>query len=107
MREMLDAIVRTRLKLPRETLLSFFLDDWEDDVTALLPAIATPTLVTHGREDRLVSFAAAELLAATLPDARLHGFDDKGHLPLFTATPEFCQVLRAFVRDVLGRLGRL
>jgi pimeloyl-ACP methyl ester carboxylesterase len=86
MREMLDAIVRTRLTLPRETLLSFFLDDWEDDVTSLLPAIATPTLVTHGREDRLVSFAAAELMASSLPDARLHGFEGKGHLPLFTAT---------------------
>ena len=43
MREMLDAIVRTRLTLPRETLLSFFLDDLEDDVTPLLPTIATPT----------------------------------------------------------------
>jgi pimeloyl-ACP methyl ester carboxylesterase len=101
MREMLDAIVRTRLRLPRETLLSFFLDDWEDDVTPLLPATATPTLIAHGREDRLVSFAAAELMASSLPNARLYGFEGKGHLPLFTATQEFCEVLRAFVRDVV------
>jgi class 3 adenylate cyclase/pimeloyl-ACP methyl ester carboxylesterase len=101
MREMLEAIVRTRLKLPCETLLSFFLDDREDDVVPLLPAIATPTLVTHGRDDRLVSFAAAELTASLLPNARLHGFEGKGHLPLFTATQEFCEVLRAFVRGVV------
>ena len=101
MREMLETIVRTRLRLPRETLLSFFLDDQEDDVTPLLPAIATPTLVTHGRDDRLVSFAAAELMASSLPNARLHGFEGKGHLPLFTATQEFCEVLRAFVRAVV------
>jgi class 3 adenylate cyclase/pimeloyl-ACP methyl ester carboxylesterase len=101
MREMLDAIVRSRLKLPRETLLSFFLDDWEDNVTPLLPASATPTLVTHGRDDRLVSFAAAELMASSLPNVRLHGFEGKGHLPLFTATHEFCEVLRSFVRDVM------
>ena len=35
------------------------LDDQEDDVVPLLPAIATPTLVTHGQDDRLVSFATA------------------------------------------------
>jgi pimeloyl-ACP methyl ester carboxylesterase len=101
MREMLETIVRTRLRLPRETLLSFFLDDQEDDVVPLLPAIATPTLVTHGRDDQLVSFAAAELMVSSLPKARLHGFQGKGHLSLFTATRELCEVLRAFVRDVI------
>jgi class 3 adenylate cyclase/pimeloyl-ACP methyl ester carboxylesterase len=101
MREMLETIVRTRLGLPHETLLSFFLDDQEDDVVPLLPTIATPTLITHGRDDRLVSFAAAELMVSSLPNARLHGFEGKGHLPLFTATQEFCEVVRAFVKDVV------
>ena len=55
----------------------------------------------HGRDDRLVSFAAAELMAASLPNVRLHGFEGKGHLPLFTATQEFCKVLRSFVMDIL------
>jgi hypothetical protein len=40
------------------------------------------------------------LTAASLRDARLHGFADKGHLPLFTATSEFCDIVRDFVRDV-------
>ncbi len=44
---------------------------------------------------------AAELMTSSLPDARLHGFEGKGHLPLFTATHEFCEVLRSFVRDVV------
>jgi pimeloyl-ACP methyl ester carboxylesterase len=101
MREMLETIVRTRLRLPRETLLSFFLDDQEDDIVPLLPAIATPTLITHGQDDRLVSLAAAELMASSLPSATLHCFEGKGHLPLFTATQEFCEVLRAFVRNVV------
>jgi pimeloyl-ACP methyl ester carboxylesterase len=100
MRDMLDAILRSRLRLPRDTLLSFFLDDWEDDVRTLLPTIVTPALVTHGRDDRLVAFAAAELTAASLGNAKLHAFANKGHLPLFTATQEFCDVLRAFVRDL-------
>ena len=100
MREMLDAIVQSRLKLPRETLLNFFLDEVEDDVTDMLPTSTIPTLVTHGRDDGLVSFEAAELAASLLPNARLHGFDGKGHLPIFTATNEFCEVLRVFVRGL-------
>ena len=56
-----------------------------------------PTLVTHGREDRLVLFAAAEELAARLPNAQLYVFEGKGHAPIFTATEEFCEVLRRFV----------
>jgi class 3 adenylate cyclase/pimeloyl-ACP methyl ester carboxylesterase len=104
MHEMLDAIVRSRLRLPHDTLASFFLDDWEDDVTGILPTITTPTLVTHGRDDRLVSFKAAELAMSLLPNARLHAFDGKGHLPIFTATNEFCEVVRGFVRDI-GRLA--
>jgi pimeloyl-ACP methyl ester carboxylesterase len=100
MREMLDAIVRSRLKLPPDTLLSFFVDDAEDDVTEILPMITTPTLVTHGRDDRLVSFEAAELATSLLPNATLHGFDGKGHLPIFTAPNEFCEALRSFVWGV-------
>jgi pimeloyl-ACP methyl ester carboxylesterase len=100
MREMLGAIERSRLKLPRDTLVSFFLDGSEDDVTGILPGITAPTMVAHGREDALVSFAAAELAASLLPDAVLRAFDGKGHLPIFTATGEFCDALRGFVRGL-------
>jgi pimeloyl-ACP methyl ester carboxylesterase len=41
--------------------------------------------------------AAARHLARHLPDARLHLFEGRGHLPIFTATSEFCDVLRRFV----------
>jgi class 3 adenylate cyclase/pimeloyl-ACP methyl ester carboxylesterase len=100
MHEMLDSVVRSRLKLPKETLLSFFLDATDGDVTGILPAVHAPTLVTHGAEDRLVSLAAAELTASLLPNATLHVFNGKGHLPLFTATAEFCNVLEAFIRSL-------
>ncbi|MEH2515323.1 class 3 adenylate cyclase/pimeloyl-ACP methyl ester carboxylesterase [Bradyrhizobium sp. AZCC 1610] len=100
MHEMLDSVVRSRLRLPKETLLSFFLDATDGDVTGILPLVHTKTLVTHGGEDRLVSFAAAELTASLLPDATLHIFEAKGHLPLFTDTAEFCHVVRAFARSL-------
>ena len=100
MHEMLDSVVRSRLGLPKETLLSFFLDATDGDVTGILPIVRTTTLVTHGGEDRLVSLAAAELTASLLPNATLHVFEAKGHLPLFTATAEFCHVVAAFARSL-------
>jgi class 3 adenylate cyclase/pimeloyl-ACP methyl ester carboxylesterase len=98
MRELQEQTVRNRLLLPRETILSFFDPDPDIDLIMLtLGAIRVPTLVTHGRDDRLVAFAAAEEFAARLPNARLCPFEGKGHLPIFTATDKFCEVLRKFV----------
>jgi hypothetical protein len=54
MRHVIETIVQTRLSQQREALLSFFDYDPSDDVTDALPHIRTPTLVTHGSEDRLV-----------------------------------------------------
>jgi pimeloyl-ACP methyl ester carboxylesterase len=98
MLELQELIVQGRLQMPRETLLSFWDPDPTADVMSILPDIAVPVLVTHGREDRLVSFQAAEHIAARLPNAQLYAFRGKGHLPIFTATEQFCDLLRKFVR---------
>jgi pimeloyl-ACP methyl ester carboxylesterase len=86
------------LGMPPETMLSFYDRDPEMDIRPLLAAIRVPTLVVHGTEDRQVPFAAAEYLAAHIPGAQLYPFKGYGHVPLFTATQEFCDVLRRFVR---------
>jgi class 3 adenylate cyclase/pimeloyl-ACP methyl ester carboxylesterase len=85
------------LQMPRETVLSFYDRDPDMDIRPLLSAIRVPTLVVHGTEDRQVPFAAAEYLAAHIPGAQLYPFKGYGHVPLFTATQEFCDVLRRFV----------
>ena len=102
MQELRERTIRSRLLLPRETFLSFFDPDPTKDVMPLLSAITAPVLVAHGREDRLIAFAAAEEIAARLPNAQLCAFERKGHLPIFTATTEFCNVVRRFVRESLG-----
>jgi pimeloyl-ACP methyl ester carboxylesterase len=86
------------LDMPRETVLSFYDRDPDLDIRTLLPAIRVPTLIAHGTEDRQVPFAAAEYLAAHIPGAQLYPFEGYGHVPLFTATQEFCDVLRRFIR---------
>jgi len=86
------------VEMPRETILSFYDSDPDLDIRSLLSSVRVPTLVAHGTEDRQVPFAAAEYLAAHIPGAQLYPFVGYGHVPLFTATQEFCDVLRAFVR---------
>jgi pimeloyl-ACP methyl ester carboxylesterase len=86
------------LEMLRETVLSFYDRDPDMDIRPLLSAIRVPTLIAHGTEDRQVPFAAAEYLARHIPGAQLYPFVGYGHVPLFTATQEFCEVLRAFVR---------
>jgi pimeloyl-ACP methyl ester carboxylesterase len=84
--------------MPRESVLSFYDRDPDMDIRSLLPTIRVPTLIAHGSEDRQVPFAAAEYLVAHTPRAQLYPFVGYGHVPLFTATQEFCDVLREFVR---------
>ncbi|MCK1636297.1 alpha/beta fold hydrolase [Bradyrhizobium sp. 157] len=91
-------------RLPIETILSFYDPDPNMDIAPLLESIAVPTLVAHGREDRLVPCAASEFIASHIPDAQLYLFDGKGHNPMFSATDEFCDVLRNFIRT--GRAER-
>jgi class 3 adenylate cyclase/pimeloyl-ACP methyl ester carboxylesterase len=97
-RELQELFMRTRLELPYETMLSFFDPDPTVEVTPILGEIAVPVLVTHGSADRMIVFRAAEFIVARLPDARLYAIEDKGHMPLFTATDEFCEVLSRFAR---------
>ena len=96
-------LAATRMKrwlgMPRQTILSFYDRDPDLDIRSLLAGVRVPTLVIHGTEDRQVPFTAAEYLAAHIPDAQLYPFKGYGHVPLFTATQEFCDVLRRFVRS--------
>jgi pimeloyl-ACP methyl ester carboxylesterase len=84
-------------QLPRETLLSFYDPDPGMDIAPLLELIAIPVLVAHGREDRLVTCAASDFIASRIPGAQFYLFDGKAHNPMFSATDEFCHVLRNFI----------
>jgi DNA-binding SARP family transcriptional activator/pimeloyl-ACP methyl ester carboxylesterase len=103
--ELAEQFTRNLLRLPRESILSTWTPDPEVDIAPILGQVKAPTLVLHGTEDRRVSVAAARHLARHIPDARLHLFEGRGHLPIFTATAEFCEVLRGFVGGGVGGGG--
>jgi pimeloyl-[acyl-carrier protein] methyl ester esterase len=59
----------------------------ETDLRPGLASCAMPVLLLHGAADRIVPWGQAERLAGMLPDARLVGIADAGHLlPMTQAT---------------------
>ncbi|MDP6516589.1 MAG: alpha/beta fold hydrolase, partial [Alphaproteobacteria bacterium] len=92
-----DLFIEGCRRLPWETVRSFYDVDPELDIVEILDRNSVPTLVTHGTKDKLIPFSAATFLAENIPDAQLHAFEGQGHLPIFTATDQFCDILRRFV----------
>jgi 2-hydroxymuconate-semialdehyde hydrolase len=66
---------------------------------AVLAAIAQPTLIVHGREDRVMPVAASYHFAARIPNAELHVFPKTGHWLQLEQPKRFANLLRAFLRD--------
>lgn len=86
-------------RLPSETLLSFVADPNPGmDISGVLDTLAVPVLVVHGLGDRMVNWQVSEYIASRIPGAELYFFERKGHNPLYSATDEFCRVLRNFIR---------
>jgi 3-oxoadipate enol-lactonase len=61
-----------------------------------LPRIAAPTLVVHGRHDRMVPAANGALLAERIPGARLRMLEESGHL-YPTEEPDVDDEIAAFL----------
>ncbi|MBZ5575126.1 MAG: alpha/beta hydrolase [Acidobacteriia bacterium] len=71
-----------------------------------LPQIAAPTLVIHGRNDRLVPPGNGELIAARIPGARLVLIPQANHL-FTTDQPETaCRTVLGFLGEQTGRQAR-
>jgi pimeloyl-ACP methyl ester carboxylesterase len=62
-----------------------------------LHELAPPTLVVAGDDDRVVPVANARLLAARIPDSRLHIIPGAGHLLLLDQPEEVAPVIRKFL----------
>ena len=67
------------------------------DAARRVQAIAAPTLVIHGAEDRVVPVANAVLLAQTIPRARLRIINGAGHLVFIERAAEVNRAILAFL----------
>jgi sigma-B regulation protein RsbQ len=73
-------------------------DDPRRELRPLLPRLQVPTLVMQGEEDRVVPVGAGHYLVDHIPGAQFYLFKGRGHMLTFTATAEFTQVMRNFIR---------
>ncbi len=62
---------------------------------ARLGQIATPTLVVHGTEDRMIPVANGELIASLVPGARLELLDGAGHMFWWEEPARSAELIRA------------
>ncbi|GFE84652.1 2,6-dioxo-6-phenylhexa-3-enoate hydrolase [Steroidobacter agaridevorans] len=70
---------------------------------ASLRTIQQPTLVLHGREDRVVPLQCAQLLLQALPNCELHAFGQCGHWVQIEKQSRFVALLRQFLRTTEDR----
>lgn len=88
-------------RLPEETIRHFYdrrpPSDFEH--IPLLNQLRIPILIMHGTADQRVPFDDGRLLAESVQTAEFYAFEGRGHVFTLTATDEFCDVLRQFVRN--------
>ncbi len=66
---------------------------------ASLRTVQQPTLILHGREDKVVPMRCAELLCAAIPRAELHIFGECGHWVQIEQQARFVNIVRGFVES--------
>jgi len=64
-----------------------------------LAAVHAPTLLIHGREDRVIPLRVSEKLLHALDDAQLHVFGHCGHWAQLEQTTAFNRLVRDFLKE--------
>ncbi|MEJ7647741.1 MAG: alpha/beta hydrolase [Nakamurella sp.] len=72
------------------------------DLTAQLPQITAPTLITVGRVDWITPVACSEELAAGIPGSEMVVFEKSGHSPQIEQADEWEATVRRFLADRVG-----
>jgi len=64
---------------------------------ARIPSIKAPTLIMWGRHDQVLPISHLETARRLLPHARVHIFEDCGHIPQMETPDEFNRLLHEFL----------
>ncbi len=71
------------------------------EAEASLGQVTAPLLVLAGRHDRTCPPEASQATAAGVPGAKLHIFEQSGHMPFVEQPDEFLKVVREFLKAEL------
>jgi pimeloyl-ACP methyl ester carboxylesterase len=92
-------LAETMARMIRRALSSGIAGWVDDDLAFVKPwgfdlgAIAVPASIWQGARDRMVPFAHGEWLAAHIPSARVHLYEDEGHISLASQLPRILEDL--------------
>jgi 3-oxoadipate enol-lactonase len=70
------------------------------DATTMLPRIQVPTLILHGKGDRIVPYASAETMHNEIKDSKIVSFKG-GHTFFFWRQKEFIGAVEEFLESLL------
>lgn len=89
---------------PRETILKQTTYNYLYNVTALLPTIQVPVLITVGGKDKVVDPNNSFYLRMNIPNSRLVEFPNAGHSLFLTFKGKFNQSVSAFLRQAIEKI---
>lgn len=96
----IDAVVRDTLKVPAHVWHAAFEGLLQEDHTAELGAIGSPTLIIWGNRDALISRDQQDHLLSGIPSSELVVYQDAGHSPHWEEPKRFAADLVTFVTRV-------
>jgi len=85
------------MQIPLHAILKTVEDSRSADLRGAVSKINVPTLILHGKYDAFDYLEAAQFMAATIADARLHVFESSGHAPFFEEREAFNAALNEFL----------
>jgi len=85
-----------RLSSTPSNLLAMMALNAEIDVRHVLPTIKVPTLVLHGRQDRVIAIEHGRYLAENIPGATLFDYDGE-HIPTLVGVEESVDAVERFI----------
>lgn len=89
----LNGQLKSALPADTQTLLDGLSWLRDVDLRATIAAVATPALLIHGAHDPLMPLAAAQWLAANLPEAALEVMPEAAHAPFLHAPENFAKLI--------------
>lgn len=69
---------------------------WSAQVEERLGELVQPTLLIHGRNDRINPVGMSQAMAARMPNAKLVVFEDAGHVPVITRGAMVAREIEAY-----------
>jgi len=101
-----DLAIRRRTYPAAESYLAQIAGIMAFEAYSRLPRVSAPTLVIHGKNDRLVPPGNGELIAKQIPGARLVLLDHASHIFITDQDAESHKAILNFLREHVDTLAR-